>query len=92
MFDRILNRLSLRRSTAGIYYELRTLRQMAEILFKEYGFELPSERRARRKSEADLDVNPPSEEQLAAARARQIRIDELEGRDPGTTWREDPNR
>lgn len=92
MLDRLLARLSLRRSTAGIYYELRTLRQMAEIYFDYLGLELPVERRRRDKSPADIAVDQPDEHELARREVDRIRRAELEGRDPGTTYRPDPNR
>jgi hypothetical protein len=95
MFDRLLN-LSLRRSAAGIYYELRTLRQMLEIIFKDQGYELPREARPSRRPPVEgvdeVDVDPMSEEQLAEREADRIRRERLMGRDPGTTWQEDPNR
>ena len=94
MFDAILRNLSLRRSTAGLYYELRTLRQMLEIVFEREGLELPAARRARQRGELtdDLRVEPPSEEWLAEQAAERIKKDRLSGRDPGTGWMEDPNR
>lgn len=75
---------------AGIYYELRTLRRMLEVVMQAQGYDLPA--KSTREDVEELQIDPPSEEQLAAAAARQIQIDRLEGRDPGTTWMEDPNR
>jgi hypothetical protein len=58
MFEALIRNLSLRRSAAGIYYELRTLRQMLEVVFEREGLELPSVRRARAKADdAELNVN-----------------------------------
>jgi hypothetical protein len=94
MFDALLARLSLRRSAAGIYFELRTLRQMAEIYFDAAGLELPRER--RRKFSSTIDEVPVdgsmTEEQMAARERDRINKDRALGRDSGTEWREDPNR
>lgn len=94
MFDSILRNLSLRRSVAGLYYEIRTLRQMLEVVFEREELELPAARRNRRRMDqiGDLQVEPPSEEQVAEQAAERIKKDRLSGRDPGTSWREDPNR
>jgi hypothetical protein len=93
MFEALIRNLSLRRSAAGIYYELRTLRQMLEVVFEREGLELPSVRRARAKADdAELNVNPPTEEELAALEADRIHRDLFNKVDPGTTWRPDPNR
>lgn len=94
MFDAILRNLSLRRSAAGIYYELRTLRQMLEVVFEHEGLELPAARRARDRGDLtdEIRVEGPDEERLAERAAEQIAKDRLSGRDPGTTWRPDPER
>lgn len=94
MFDRILANLSLRRSAAGIYFELRTLRQMLEIVFEREQLELPRDRKRPVAEQIDEGVDDVelTEEQIAEQRARAIRVARLEGRDPGTDWEEDPNR
>lgn len=94
MFDTILRNLSLRRSAAGIYFELRTLRQMLEIVFEDQGLELPAARRARTRGELpdELRVEGPDEERMSELAAERILKDRLSGRDPGTTWRPDPER
>lgn len=96
MFDRILANLSLRRSLAGIYFELRTLRQ---ILAQHWEIDVASLReRPQRVPLTDEDASEDgvtmelTEEQLAAIESDRVRIAILEGRDPGTSWRPDPNR
>ena len=100
MFDRLLTHLSLRRACAGIYSELRTIRQLMEIRWEADGLELPRHRKQRAAAEGDdgetegtIAVEPElTIEQLAAAEARRVQVALLEGKNPGTAWRPDPNR
>jgi hypothetical protein len=92
MLTDLLTRLSLRRACAGIYFELRTIRQMLEIRWQVDGLDLPRDRKQPAPAPVDPDEPELTEEQLAAKVARDVEIAILEGRDPGTTWRPDPNR
>ena len=101
MFDRLLTHISLRRSMAGIYYELRELRRMYASHLTELGVALPSKADDREPATGAADVTDDeaaaalmslTEEQLAERTAMDVRRAVLEGRDPGTDWRPDPNR
>lgn len=94
MFEDLMARLSLRRSMSGIYFEIRTLRQMFEIWSEAAGLESVAARRHRLRGtpQDEIDVQPETEEQLAARIAAQIEYDRLQGKDPGTTWMPDPER
>lgn len=99
MFTDIFARFSLRRSIAGIYFELRALRQLMEIRHEADGLESLGAYRSRhrdRRVAADSPDIPTDvslgEEFEAERRAREVEIALLEGRDPGTSWRPDPNR
>lgn len=100
MFDAIFTRLSLRRACAGIYSELRTIRQMLEIDWQARGLVLPRDRRAAERhaantpeADGEFSVDPElTLEQQAMIEADRIQRLRLEGKDPGTDWRPDPNR
>lgn len=99
VLDRFYSRISAKRSLAGIYFELRTLRQMAEIWFENASLPLPRDVKAAIKSSSGLsesDQLPPdvelTEEEMAAREAERVQRALLERRDPGTSWRPDPER
>lgn len=79
-----LRALSLTRSAAGIYFELRSIRKLLEAYLTAQHVDLPLSRAEHRKLERDLQREVPapaipSEEQLARAEAERI----LAARDRG---------
>lgn len=103
MFDRLLSALSIRRSLAGIYYELRTLRQLRELEHEALGYETLESRRAslrhRREGSAlddrslDIAIDTHGDEEIRGQEAAlEIQRKRNLGIDPGTDWRPDPNR